>query len=482
MNLTEKIQQAVFRNPSAPAFIYNDRILTYRQFYILLCSAARKLHERGIRPGDVIGLSLEQTPLHCVLLLALARLGAISVPVHPLLPFPAKAKIAARYGVRTILARKDDPDKIADINYIGVATLTDERGVPDMNFIDYVPQAGTPFRISLSSGTTGESKGVLFTHGYLLDRIEKTLYACDSGSRVISFDLNFALGFVFALGVLTVGGTVVFPRLYKPQELMTAINLYAVSHMLLPPAVLMQMAELLPDNDGIAFPTLKHLRVVGSAVPTTLLNVLMAKFSPHVFVPYGLSEMGAISIATPEILAIHPDSSGRIQPLVQVETLDEQGNTLPPGEAGEIRVRMEQMPTGYFGDEEQSRLRFRDGWFYTGDHGRISADGLLFIAGRADDIINLGGHKLDPNYIEKILAQHAEVREVVVFAMRDDMGVPLLAAAIIPHTVAIKLDDVAGHARRELGIFHPQRFFLARDFPRTLNGKVIRSEVAAAFF
>jgi acyl-coenzyme A synthetase/AMP-(fatty) acid ligase len=479
LSVTDKIQQAVYRNPSAPAFIYNGRLLTYRKFYSLLCSAARILHERGIGPGDIVGLSLEQTPLHCALMLALARLGAISVPVHPLLPQAAKARIAAKYGVRTVIARKDDPCRIDGVDFIRADTLTSGMGETDMDFTDYKPDAGTPFRISLSSGTTGEPKGVLFSHGYLLDRVENTLYECDRDSRVISFDLNFALGFVFSIGTLLAGGTVVIPLSYRPEEMIAAINLHAVTHVMLPPAMLMRMTDLLPDGGGIAFPTLKHLRTVGGAVPEMLLDALRAKWTSRVFVPYGLTEIGLISIATPEILAAHPDSTGRIRPGVQVETLDEEGLPLPPGVTGEIRVRRESMPAGYYGDEELSRQKFRDGWFYTGDLGRISEEGLLFIEGRADDMINLGGHKLDPNYIEKVLARHPDVGEAAVFLLENDGGRKFLAAAVIPRAESIRQDDLDAYARQELGMFFPKRFFVMQDFPRTLNGKVLRGKIPA---
>jgi acyl-coenzyme A synthetase/AMP-(fatty) acid ligase len=479
LNLIDKIQQAVSRHSSAPAFLHNDHVLTYRQFYAFLCAAAQVLHERGIRPGDVVGLSLDQSPLHCVIMLALARLGAVSIPIHPLLERPMRMRVAAKYGVRAIISHRDDC-RVEGIAFIRMDKLSTRLDRSDMDFTDYMPAAETPFRISLSSGTTGEPKGVLFTHDYLLDRIGKTLYECDSHSRVISFDLNFALGLVFAIGTLTVGGTVVFPRAYTPQGLIEAINLYAVSHVLLAPTVVMRMAALLQKEEGNAAPSLKHLRIVGETPSKALLDTLRTRFCPNVFVPYGLTEIGAISMATPAILAEHPDSAGRVLPGVEVEILGEDGEALPAGGTGEIRVKMGKMPTGYVLDEQQSALKFRDGWFYPGDHGRITAEGLLFIEGRTDDMINLDGHKLSPNYIEDVLVRHPEVREAVAFAQEDDSGVKLLAAAVIPRAEKIRLDDLAEYSRQQLGMFYPKRFFVMQDFPRTVNGKVLRGEIPAA--
>lgn len=477
LNLLDKIQQAASRNFSAPAFIHDGKVLTYRDFYTLLCAAVKVLHERGIRPGEVVGISLDQSPLHIIIMLALARLGAVSIPVHPVLPQVHREKLARKYAIKTIVSHREE-NRIDGVAFIKLDTVSAAKGAADINVTDYVPDAEMPFRISLSSGTTGEPKGVLITQGNLLDRIEKLLYECDNNSRVITFDLNFALGFVFAIGVLTVGGTIVFPRSYKPEGTIEAINLHAVTHVFIPPVMLMRMATLLPEGDGVAFPSLKHLRVVGGKTSSALLNELHAKFTPHVFVVYGLTELGAITIATPKILASWPNSSGKVLPWAKVEIRDENDKAVAKGISGEIRVKLDGMPTEYFNGPDQTAKKFRKGWFYTGDSGMISKDGILFIEGRMDDVINLDGHKLSPGHIEETLTLHPDVREAVAFAMQDDSGERALVAAIIPHTNGIRQDDLLEFAKQQLGIFYPKRLFIMRDFPRNPNGKILRDKVS----
>lgn len=476
MNLIEKIQQAASRNYSAPAFIHDDREFSYRDFDRLLRVAIKLLHDRNIHPGDVVGLTLGQSPLHIIAMLALARLGAISIPIHTLLSQTQREKLVAKYGIRTIVSHSDH-HKVAGTAFIQMDTLSTKDGGDDLVVSDFMPNDETPFRISLSSGTTGEPKGVMFTHGYLLDRIEKLLYECDSTSKVIAFDLNFALGFVFTIGVLSVGGTVIFPR---QKKIIEAINRYGVTHAFLSPVKIIRMNAFLPAGDGIAFPTLKHLRIVGDTPSNELLDIVRARFSPNVFVPYGLTELGAISIATPEILATWPSSAGKVRPWTKVDIIDAAGNSLPPGKPGEIRVMLDNMPTEYFLDAEQSKLKFRDGWFYTGDHGRLSEEGLLFIEGRIDDIINMDGHKLSPGHVEKILVKHPDVSEAVAFAITNASGEQSLAAAVVPRTNEIRLDDLTKYAQQQLGIFFPKRFFVMRDFPRNSNGKVLRNKVSDA--
>jgi acyl-coenzyme A synthetase/AMP-(fatty) acid ligase len=478
LNLIDTIQQAAFRNPAAPAFIYNGRMLTYRNFFNLLCAATRLLHEHGIRHGTVVGMSFDQSPLHIIVMLALARLGAVSVPLHPMLPRAHKAMLVTKYGIGTIVSHHDE-FRIDGTAFIKIDTLTPDAAMADTGFAGPVPDGETPFRISLSSGTTGEPKGVLFTQGYLLERIGMTLYECDINSRVIPFDLNFALGFVFAIGVLTVGGVVVFPRQPKPQVYLQTINLFAVTHVSLPPVLAVWMESLLPDP-GVACPSLKHLRIVGETLQSSLVKSLRAKLTPNIYVPYGLTELGPISIATPEILATRPDSSGKILPWAKVEILDGEGRILPTGEKGEIRVAVDGMPAGYHNDSKQSTSKFRDGWFYPGDHGRISEDGQLFIEGRIDDMINLDGHKISPAHVEEILLRHPDVKEAVAFALKSKTGQHDLVAAIIPRAGTIRQEELTELARQHLGMFYPKQYFLMRDFPRSTSGKVLRAEVPAA--
>lgn len=313
MNLIDAIRHAAFRNLAAPAFIFNGNVISYRQFYSSLCVVARKLLQQGVYPGDVVGLSMRDDPLHCVVILALARLGAVSVPIHPFLPLPTRERIVARYGIRTMIPLNAEYGIEGVKSILLDAAALIETNEMDMGFTDYEPDTTTPFRISLSSGSTGDPKGELFTHGYLADRIEQTLYGINSDSRVMPFDINHPMGLSLAIGVLTVGGTLVFPTTTSVADRIPPINLHGVTHIFLSPAFATQMLALLQDN-GIAFPTLRHLRLVGSTPSEALLSAMRVRFTPHIFVSYGLTEVGPISVATPETLATWPRSAGKVQP------------------------------------------------------------------------------------------------------------------------------------------------------------------------
>ena len=144
--------------------------------------------------------------------------------------------------------------------------------------------------------------------------------------------------------------------------------------------------------------------------------------------------------------------------------------------AGEFRVRVEGMPSAYHGGAHADR--FRDGWFYPHDRGQLSADGIVFIEGRTDFVINVGGRKVSPEHAERCLEGHPGVAEAAVFAMEGEAGVTRTAAAVVRRG-ALDWEARARHAQSRLDVLAPSRYYEARSLPRNASGKLKRSEFAA---
>jgi acyl-coenzyme A synthetase/AMP-(fatty) acid ligase len=291
-------------------------------------------------------------------------------------------------------------------------------------------------------------------------------------------DINSTMAIAVCFGVLALGGTLVFPDSSRPQDRIQALRKHAVTHAFLSQWAISQMLALLPDRQ-IAFPALQHLRAVGSLASEALLETMRTRMTPFIFVSYGLTELGPVSIAGADTLARWPRSGGYVLPWVQVEVSGATGEVLSPGESGEIRIRVERGATEYHKDAHESAKKFRDGWFHTGDHGCISDDGLIFIEGRIDEMINLGGYKISPTYVEEVLARHPQVAEAVAFAARDDSATEFLAAAVVLNGDEIDVDDLSEYAEKHLGWGRPKQFFILLEFPRTPSGKTIRSAVVS---
>lgn len=474
-NIVSKMREAASRNPSSPAFIYQNQLITYGQLDSYVRSAARIFHGRGIKPGDAVVLLMMQSPVYCIAMLALADIGAVSVPLNPAASADAKENIRKRYGVKAVVSDLDDAE-INGVPLIKLVNLTIDSHGGDMSFTNHQPTAETPFCIAMSSGTTGDPKGILYTHRYLQDMIDEAQFDLSADTRLVPLAMHIAFGFCFAIGVLTKGGTLVF-TVGPLQDLGAFINLYAVTHLVFPPSLIAKFLPFVPEG-GNPFPSLRRLRVGGSGSSTKLIGALCAKFPNNIEIVYGLTELGAVSVAKPDILALSPMSSGKIIPRFKLEVVDDKEQVVPSGIAGEIRVILNGMPAGYYRDEKNTQLRFRDGWYYTGDVGRVS-EGLLLIDGRIDDIISIGGNKVSPGYVEEILTRHPGVSEAVVFCTKAENGNEVLAAAVIFSGGGAE-QELAEYSKTNLGLASPQKFFPMREFPRNASGKVLRQNIVSA--
>jgi acyl-coenzyme A synthetase/AMP-(fatty) acid ligase len=476
--LLDRIRRTAEANPAAPAFIFQGGILTRGQVLALYHETTRLLRERGIRAGDAVGLSMARWPMHCVALLALARLGAVSIPLAPSLSVAEKAAVISRFGMRAIVTNWDLAGVSVPIT-VKLDTLSVRENAPEPDVGGFVPDEHTPFRVALTSGTTGERKGILHTHGTFADRIDKTLHECDESTRLLPPDLHITVGMVFAIGVLARGGTVVFDKTFHADDIANTIRLYGVTHCLMAPASISRFAAAIPAR-GMAFPSMRHLRIVGAMPSASQLETLRTRFSPNIYVPYGLTELGVVSLATPETLAAAPARAGRISPWARVEVVDAAGRPQPPGATGEIRVAMEGMPGGYHGESgaESGASRFRQGWFHPGDIGRVSAEGLLFIEGRTDDVVNIGGHKFSLASVDGLVAEHPGVGKAVAFMLEEEGADPSLGVAIVMRDGA-NVADVLRHCRERFESTVPVRLFPVAGIAHDDMGKVNRGVARA---
>ncbi len=477
-NIAELIELRAKRHPAAAALIALDRVWTHRELGVAVHAIARRLLDSGVQPAQRVGVSMMQTPLHLMTLLAIARIGAVSVPLHVAFPPTRRLALARRYEVRAIVSGRSefrlDGVPFIDLSSVdlgaAVAPLPAWRGKPD-----------DPCRIVLSSGTTGESKAVMYSYRHMLDRTRDTIqsFMVDSRSRFMPMDLNFAVGFVYAMGAMLEGGAVVLGRTGNADEMFHQVRLHAVTHWMLSPSIAAQIARWLPDDDT-HFPTLIQLRIVGAKPGRELLETLFARFTPNVFEHYGLTEMGIAAVATPELLRRVPDTAGRILPSFGVQVVDEDDRPVPAGQTGHLRLKTPWMLDGYYENPEKTAYHFRHGWYYPGDLAHIDTDGLLFLTGRADDVINVAGAKFDPHEIQQGLQAHPMVREAAAFALPQPDGNAALAAAVM---VAghVSVDELHAWARVQLGLQCPDRLFIVDDLPRTPTGKIQRERIPAMF-
>lgn len=475
-NITEVIEQHALKHPAGLALVLSDRLISYRELIVGIHTIAHKLLDHGVRAGQTLGVSMRQTPIHLMTLLAIARIGAISVPIHPALPKERRYLAARRFGASMIVSSHAE-FQLDGIPFVSLAGVDLAASVPPLPASHTGPD--DPCWIALSSGTSGDPKGVLCSHGYLLDRVGKSVYVRTPQSRLMPMDLNFGTGFGQSMRMLVAGGAIVLAPDNTPANLAYMVRSHAVTHWLLSPAMAEDIVPLLADND-IHFPSLACLQIVGSTPNQRLLETLLQRFTPNVLVVYGTVEIGPVSIATPDLIRLAPESVGRLAAWVTAEVVDNHDRRLPTGQVGRLRLKAVGMVDAYYLDPELTAQRFRDGWYYPNDRARLDAEGLLYIEGREDDVINVDGSKIYFRDVEKVLESHPAVREAAVFAMTAPAGRCLLAAAIIA-TRPVPIEALKTWAAEQLGPLCPDRLFYVDEFPRTATGKVLRDRLSTPF-
>ena len=460
--LLDRVLAPVEQQPDAPAFLLADQAISYRHFRALLSRAVILLRSHGIRAGDVVGIEMSQTPLYLIVLLALGWIGALAVPVAISLRPHDRRAVLHRYRVNALVSErvKDVPPGCRMVQLEGLGARGDET----MEEAGPPAAAGSPFRLALTSGTTALPRGVMHTLASFEQRMDRMRLEGAERPIVIPPALHITLAVNLSVNALAHGGTVVFPRGYDNEPFFAAIRKHGVTHVALPPANLNLMLRSLP-HQGPAFPSIRQLRVLGTQ-PAILLAA-QRQFSANVFVPYGITEVGVVAMATPEMLREDPATVGPLEPGVRVQF----------GAGDEIGIQVPGMPEDYYGPDAGQRTRFRDGCFWPGDRAHV-AEGRLYIDGRADDIINAGGRKVAPEFVEAVLQEFPGVREAGAFPVPDGMGGVAVAAAIVPEAT-LDREGLRRFARQRLALVAPVRYVEVKSLPRNPMGKLERDRLPA---
>jgi acyl-CoA synthetase (AMP-forming)/AMP-acid ligase II len=228
--------------------------------------------------------------------------------------------------------------------------------------------------------------------------------------------------------------------------------------------------------------SVKIAAMMGTTIPLPLLRAFQTA-QPHIKViqGYGLTETSPmITLVEPEKAQAKIGSIGQAVVGVEVKIVDEAGSEVPTGEPGEIITRGPHLMQGYFRKPAETAARIRDGWLYTGDVGKMEADGYYYHLGRRDDMIITGGLNVYPAEVENLIYTYPGVQETIVFAIPDPKRGHIIGAAVVPRPAANIVErELVSFLRGNLANFKvPQKIVIRESLPRTSSGKLIREAEA----
>ena len=456
-------------------------------------------HSAGVAPGARVAWLGLNHPAQVVLLLALARLGAMLVPLnHRLSPAewasvlrdcsPTTLLHDAHFGEQSqALARTLDQEADLKLRVCSVSALLD-KPAPGWSAEHPVVNSSpdTPLLLVYTSGTTGEPKGAVHTQAHLLANMAIAAAAQRLGpeDRVLTVLPLFHVGglCIQTLPALGVGATVHLCSRFDAAATLASIARERITLTLQVPATLQALTQH-ADWPRADLSSLRAIWAGSSLLPAPLLEAVHARDVPVCNV-YGSTETGPFSIAlSPEHARSHLGSCGWPAPGVSVRLCDALGNVVASGQVGELCVRAPNVVQRYWPDRSAVDA---DGFFHSGDLARQAADGSFTIVGRAKDMIISGGENIYPAEIENTLLQHPWVRECAVIAQDDSRWGEVAVAVVV-------LDAAAGDAWEQTLQAHlqdrlarykwPRRWQRLHSLPRTALGKVqkaaLRTQLAA---
>jgi acyl-coenzyme A synthetase/AMP-(fatty) acid ligase len=291
--------------------------------------------------------------------------------------------------------------------------------------------------------------------------------------EISSVGIGGGYGFRNIMSVFGVGGLMVFT--HTLEHLAASIERHAVNFLVVPPATLAGLAEFRAPAAG-PYPALRGVEAGGSLMSPELYALARERICGNILSSYGSTEASVVATAPMVALAGNPGAVGFLLPGVEVDAVDDSDTPLPRGAEGHLRIRGANCVMSYLGDPTATAASFRNGWFYPGDIGSVSATGMMRVAGRASEIINSGGDKIAPHVIEDVLSKLHGVKEVAAFGVPGRAGVTEVWAAIVVNGT-INADALATLCRNELRIMMPKSLMRVDAIPRNENGKVQRDQL-----
>jgi len=465
--------------PEALAIVDGPVLVSYRALEAASRRAAQQFRAQGWQVGQTVGLLGQRYPaaLQVIVMLGLERAGVAYLPL-------TEREAAAESGV-ALLRHLGAVGMVGDTSGTDLPVLA-----PDMVWLsadDLPPAADAPLPgdlpcfVGRSSGTTGEPKAFAVTHAQDVARMlsQGEALMMRRQDRVMSLTgFGFVTGLSYAKRCLAAGGTVVArPQAEAAEAAFDRIDRYAVNYVCGTPSHLHSMLDAAPP-DAPRLPGLRVLRVGGAVLSQGAITGILGRISPSLVYNYGCNEAGGLTSATGAMLLAHPGTVGSVIPGMQVEVRDAAGAPVAAGQPGRVWVRGAGTVTRYLHGTDADQARFVAGWYDTSDIGVLDAAGLLFLRGRADDMLNYSGMLLSLRDLELAFEDHHAVAEVAAFALPSERHQDLPLVAVVLKGEATT-EALLAHGRARLGVRAPVAIFLTRDLPRNGMGKVLRHELAA---
>jgi long-chain acyl-CoA synthetase len=491
------LAESAKRRPEHPALVFDGVSITYADLWDQTRAIAGALEALGVQPGAAVAMMFPNVPDFVRVYYAILSVGAVVVPVHPLLRAAEIEHVLETSNAALFIVDESsphDPHQAAAVDCPVVISGAADRCRLDAVAAASVPVDGyrpmnpmAPATMLFTSGTSGRAKGALLSHFGLLEQTHVALIDTFDVRKEDVFGAALPLSHVFGQSnVLNTafrrGATVALLRRFSPVD--TLAELRSTGCTLFAGVPTMFIGLLEAARAGGETPHLRYAISGGSSLPEVVIDAFMERFDCPIHEGYGLSE------TSPTVTLNHVGAEPRVgtvgTPLwgVDVRIAEPDGSPLrflDDGEIGEVVIRGHGVFLGYQDDPDATARSFIGGWFRTGDLGRQDSDGRLTIVDRTKDLIIRGGYNVYPREIEEALARMPGVRSVAVFGVpHERLGQEIVAAIVAD--AGLTAEAVLAYGEEHIARHkHPRQVVLVDALPLGPSGKVLKRELAQAW-
>jgi acyl-CoA synthetase (AMP-forming)/AMP-acid ligase II len=513
MRTTEFLTIASAIVPDRTAIYFGGAAVSFLQLKQRANRLANAMADLGVGRGDRVAVMQVNCPQNIEAYFAAAQLDAIYVPINfrskteelqqmlalaqpslmligerylQLLPAEGDASVALPPDRVVILDGESNGGRVSYEELLA-GTSNDELLFPEAEDNDTTV-------VMFTAGTTGIPKGVMLTHDSFASYLLATVTPADPDieeTNLLSVPLYHIAGLQAALAAVYGGRTMVVMRQFDPVEWLTLVQQHRANRAMVVPTMLKQLMDH-PRFHDFDLSSLDIITYGAAPMPLEVIKRAIEGFSGVRFInAFGQTETAStITMLPPEdhILEGTPEeiekklrrltSIGRPLEDVEVEIVNEEGQSVAVGEVGEIVARGDRMMTGYWREEAATRETIRSGWIYTGDLGYQDEDNYIYLAGRAKDFIKRGGEMVSPEEVEQVLRSHPQVDDAAVIGVPDPEWGEEVRAVVVTRSKNVDEGELVQYCEQRLsGFKRPRSVVFVDELPRNVMGKVLKRDL-----